>query len=196
VGHGGDPRVTRSKEAILAATISALGNEGLGAATIEGIAGRANVAKTTIYRHWPDRPALLLEAVERFSGRFEMPDTGDLGADLVAWLTFLDEHMTASEFGKALPAIVDGAEHDAEMGTALAQHSKERRALSLTRLQRAVERGELPPGTDCELVQLLVVSPIFYRRLVARTRLRPALIGRMVDHVLAGIPVGAEDRDG
>ena len=187
MGHGHDPRVSRSKDAVLTATIEALGEDGLGGTTIEGIASRANVAKTTIYRHWPDRSALLLEAVEHFAGQFEMPDTGDLRADLVRWLTFLDEHMNASEFGGALPSIVDAAEHDPEMAEAFAAHSRERRALSLKRLERAVERGELPPDTDGELVQLLVVSPIFYRRLIARKRLRPAEIARIVDHVLAGL---------
>ena len=65
-GRGADPRVERSRQVILAAALGELGEAGYGAFTIESVAARAGVAKSTIYRHWPDKITLIADAFETF----------------------------------------------------------------------------------------------------------------------------------
>src|SRR5271167_4416743 len=82
-----DPRVTRSRAAILEAAMELLAEEGYAAFTIEAIFARTGVAKTTIYRHWPTRNDLLIAVIEKLGGKFELPDTGTVRGDLMEFLT-------------------------------------------------------------------------------------------------------------
>ena len=85
-----DPRVALSRERVLAATLELLTETGLGGVTIDDISKRSGVAKTTIYRHWPDRSAIVIDACLRMTdGDEEPPDTGSLEGDVRAILTDL-----------------------------------------------------------------------------------------------------------
>src|SRR5271166_5756374 len=79
-----DKRVQRSKNAILAVTYKLLSEEGIGGVSIDEVSRRSGVSKTTIYRHWPSRSALLLDACSKIGIRPEIPDTGSLGGDVTA----------------------------------------------------------------------------------------------------------------
>ncbi len=78
-----DPRVLISRERVLTATLDLLTETGLGELTIDDISRRSGVAKTTIYRHWPNRSALVIDACSRMiDGAGALPDTGTLYGDL------------------------------------------------------------------------------------------------------------------
>src|SRR5215831_10322458 len=79
-----DARVRRSREAVLQAAFELLQDEGLSGVSVDEIVRRSGVAKTTIYRHWPTRSALLLDACSRLSARPPVPETGSLKGDLTA----------------------------------------------------------------------------------------------------------------
>src|SRR6516225_7610700 len=84
--RGVDPRVERSRRVVRQAALDELGEVGYGAFTIESVAARAGVGKSTIYRHWPDKLALIADAFETFHEQL-VPDLGDLPArDAVALL--------------------------------------------------------------------------------------------------------------
>jgi AcrR family transcriptional regulator len=185
-----DPRVVRTKQAVVEAAADLLAEQGLGAVTIEAVAARAAVAKTTIYRHWPDRTLLLLDTVQRLAECDPIPDTGNLRADLVASMAHLNDRLHGSRYGRALPAIIAGAEHDPDLADALERHVTERRRLLTQRLRSAARAGDLPDGIDPARLQALVVGAIFYSRLVLRKAYRPAEIARLVDQALA-IPIGS-----
>src|SRR6266481_1217839 len=82
VEEGIDERVIRSKEAVLAATHELLFEAGLGGVTVDEVSRRSKVAKTTIYRHWSTRTALLLDACSKMGTKSEVPDTGSLKGDI------------------------------------------------------------------------------------------------------------------
>src|SRR3984885_2965997 len=84
-----DKRVQRSKDSILATTYKLLSEEGIGGVSIDEVSRRSGVSKTTIYRHWPSRSALLMHACSKIGTRPEIPDTGALKGDLVVLATHL-----------------------------------------------------------------------------------------------------------
>ena len=86
-----DRRAQRSRETILAAALELLEESGVGGFSVDEVVRRCAVAKTTIYRHWPTREALVLDACTRISDEQEIPDTGTLSGDLHAHLTTIAE---------------------------------------------------------------------------------------------------------
>ena len=161
-------RVARSKDAVLTVTYALLAENGLGGISVDEISRRSGVSKMTIYRHWPSREALLLDACSRLSGAFAAPDTGSFKGDLHALARHLAHELTQARWPNILPSIIDAAERD----KALAQ-LHERLHLKLMRpfvevMERARLRGELRPGVKAgELVEALV-APFFYRRWFSR----------------------------
>src|SRR3954447_15114548 len=79
---GGDKRVRRSRDRVLAPALELLGERGGGGFPVDEVVRRSGVAKTTVYRHWPTREALVLDAASRISAEQEVPDTGSLEGDL------------------------------------------------------------------------------------------------------------------
>ena len=82
-----DKRVERSKASVLAETYRQLTQSGLSGVSIDEVSRASGVSKTTIYRHWPSRSALLIDACSRLGGAYPPPDTGTVQADLHALLT-------------------------------------------------------------------------------------------------------------
>lgn len=181
-----DPRVARTKEAVLRATTELLAEQGLAATSVEAVAARSRVAKTTIYRHWPDRAALVLDGVNQLAATYDVIDTGNLRADLLASVTELAHRLDRTPYGRVLPSLVDAADRDADLAAAFQRHGESRRRSFIDRLELAVKRGELPAGTSVGVVHDLIVGPVFYRRLVARKPLRRADLAVIVDHAIAG----------
>lgn len=186
-----DPRVARSKRAVLEATMDLLAEEGFGAMAIETIAARAGVAKTTVYRHWPDRTALLVDAVKQLAACEELPRTGDARSDLVKAMIDLNDRFHMTRYGKSLPAIIAAAEHDPDLAAALNQHASERRRMLTQRLLEGVRKGDLPAGIDPERVQAMLVGAVMHRRIFVRRPYRPAEIVKLVDSVLTAAAVAA-----
>jgi AcrR family transcriptional regulator len=81
-----DPRIERSRRVILEAVLEELGAVGYGSLTIEGVAARAGVGKSTIYRHWPGKLALVEDAFRTLKAQALIPDTGSLRDRMVAFL--------------------------------------------------------------------------------------------------------------
>lgn len=185
-----DPRVARSKACILAAAARALQEEGAAGVTMEGVAERAGVAKTTVYRLWAGRSELLLAAFEQLSAAPELADTGDLRADLVRHAVALNAALQHEAWPRSLPALVDVAERDAKVDELARELAARRRQRLLARLTTAVHRGELPAGTDLELLVAALVGPLFYRRFFVRVPTSAAQAEHLVDSVLVAIRPG------
>jgi AcrR family transcriptional regulator len=194
-GSGGsgdhvDPRVRRSREAVLAATAELLTEVGVHGVTIEAVALRSGVAKTTIYRHWPERSQLVLDAIDRVAEPCRAPDTGTLRGDLTAILDGLVEALTTSVLGQVMPSLIDAAERDAEVARLQATWVRARRGAVHQALARAEARGEIPAGLDDDLVGSIFGGAAFYRRLVSHEPLDARFRAGLVDAVLrvAGPP--------
>lgn len=178
-----DPRVARSRRAILDAAVELLVEHGFAGATIEAISARSGAAKTTIYRQWPDKHAVLRAAVESIVPPAAPSDTGSLRGDLVAFAHDLDGILHTAPTSALIPGLIDAAERDPGLAAVLADFTAQRRKPVHEAVARAVGRGEIERH---EFVADLFLGPLFYRRLLSREPLDDAFIERVVDAALAG----------
>lgn len=137
-------RTARVRRRILEAAAELVARNGIGGLRYDQVAELAGVNKTSVYRNWPDRTALVVDALTAF-GEDVAPlrDSGDVDADLVDFLEALAA-ATASPQGRALMNVVASARQNPELSAVVDEVSDRRLAILRDRLQRAVERGELP----------------------------------------------------
>jgi AcrR family transcriptional regulator len=182
-----DKRVGRSKEAVLAATFALLTEAGLGGVSVDAVARRSGVAKTTIYRHWPTRSALLLEACGKLTARPVAPDTGSLKGDLLALAETVAERLSAGRWSSVLPSVIDAAERDPELAEVHAQLHADMMSAFRTVIASAHTRGELPQKVAASDLIGAIVGPLFYRRWFSREPLTPAVARTVVERALKGV---------
>lgn len=183
-----DPRVARSRRVIIDAAVALLVERGFGATTVEAISARSGAAKTTIYRHWPDKDAVLRSAVESIVPAATAPHTGSLRGDLTHFAEELTRILTTPPTSALIPGLVAAAERDPGLARLLDEFTAGRRQPVRDAVTRAVQRGEIIANTDSEAVAELLLGPLFYRRLLSRMPLTAELIKRTVDaveHMLA-----------
>jgi AcrR family transcriptional regulator len=161
----GRPRSEQARTAILAAAIDELTDRGYAELTTEGIAARAGVGKQTIYRWWPSKADVVLDAIlDRASSTVAVPDTGSLSADLSAFLvaTFRQRGQRQVLIGLMAQAVFDPVFAVAFRDRFLFS----RRAALRGILVRAVERGEIRSDQDLELLIDVVFGVLWYRLLL------------------------------
>ncbi len=179
-----DPRCERSQQRALAAAVELLREDGLPGLTFEAVAARSGVAKSTLYRHFADRSALHLAAVESVGPVAVMALTDDLRADLVDFLSKLERSLHHSDFGAILLTAVDGAERSQQMADLARAAAVQRRQQLNDRLRSAQVAGSLPHDADLQLLTTQLVGPLFYRRFFSRQAYDPAFVPALVDQVL------------
>ncbi len=185
----GRPRSQEADRAILTATAELLADRGLSAMSIEEVAARAGVGKTTIYRRWPSKGLLALDAFVT-SFREEQPpnDTGTLRGDLLAALHAWVRAVTQTPMGPMLTGLIAEAQHDPELRGAWRDRVLEPlRVQHRAMLDRAVERGEIPATVDREVVLDLFFGAAEHRLLLGHLPITDAFIGQVVDVILDGI---------
>lgn len=180
-----DPRVERSRMVILTAAVEELADVGYGRVRIESIAARAGVGKSTIYRHWRDKLALIADAFETFHEQM-VPDLGDLPVrDAVALLLgHVAEVVVDSTFSRCIPALIEGAERDQRVREFHHRYSAERRQSIIDLITRGIREGQIKPGVDPELATATLLGAIFYQRLMTGNPFDPAAAVQLVDLVL------------
>ena len=181
---GVDPRVERSRRAILAAALDLLGRVGYGSLTIEGVAARAGVGKSTIYRHWPGKLELVEDAIRTVKAPLVVPGTGSVHHRVEALLRQVAEGLADSTWSSCLPAIIEAAERDPEVRGLHRRLSCERRQVLVDVLAGGVAGGELPDGLDLGLLAECLVGPIVVRRLLLHEPFDPGEVARLVHQVL------------
>jgi TetR/AcrR family transcriptional regulator, regulator of autoinduction and epiphytic fitness len=186
-----DPRVERSRMVILRAAVEEMAEVGYGGVTIESIAARAGVGKSTIYRHWPDKLELIADAFETFHERM-VPDLGILSAreSVAVLLRHVAEVVVDSTFSRCIPALIEGAERDQRVREFHHRYSAERRRALIDLIGVGIDSGEISPDVDPELATTAMLGAIFYRRLMTPRPLAPDEAGQLVDLVLRS-PTGA-----
>jgi AcrR family transcriptional regulator len=185
-----DKRLERSNRAILGATRELLLEEGgVGALTVEAVAARSGVAKTTIYRRWRDKWELALDAVMLdMLPRFRNPvDVGDTRKELLTFVNSVTRLLAAQPYGLAMQGLVSQIATTPELARVYREHAVEaRRAQLAPVIERGIARGDLRPDTDVRLVHELLVGPIFYRLFFSGGPINRKLGPRLVDNVLEG----------
>ncbi|MFI5760658.1 TetR/AcrR family transcriptional regulator [Streptomyces sp. NPDC051563] len=185
---GGRLRNEDAHHSVLEATAALLVENGYGALTIEGVAKRANVAKSTVYRWWKSKPALVMDAyAHETAASVPEPDTGTLAGDLTAFVADLYRTGRDPVRAKALTGLMAEAQLDPASADPFRAWVATRREVVATLLTRAVTREELPAGTDLDHATDLVFGPFWYRLLIAHTPLDPADAEAHVATVLHGL---------
>jgi TetR/AcrR family transcriptional regulator of autoinduction and epiphytic fitness len=183
-----DPRVERSRRVILEAVLDELGAVGYGALTIEGVAARAGVGKSTIYRHWTGKLDLVEDAFRTLKAPVQAPESGTLRERVVGLLDQMACMVAESTYSSCMPALIEAAERDEQARELHRRFTAERREILVKLLRDAVNDGELPSDTDPELLCDALVGTILMRRLMLHEPLDPAMVPRLVDQVLPAPP--------
>ena len=181
-----DPRIIRSRRAVLDAALGELAQRGYGAFTIDGVATRARVARSTIYRLWPNRAALVADAIDELNQqpRPRPADNETPRARVATLVHHLSTAMRSSPVAACLPALIDGAERDRALRRLHYQYNDHRRAALVTAIAAAVEAGEARPDIDPELAAVALAGAVMYRRLMTAPPLRNDEVEPLVATVL------------
>ncbi|MFC7928839.1 TetR/AcrR family transcriptional regulator [Streptomyces cinereoruber] len=191
-------RSERSRRAIFDAALALVTENGYAKTTVEGIAARAGVGKQTIYRWWPSRAAVLLDAFLDLQARAaeamggdagsEIPDTGDLAADLKHVLRATVDEMNAPAFEGPTRALAAEGITDPDLGARFTEALLEPQLQHyVRRIEAAREAGDVDPGTDPRLAVELLVGPLHHRWIHRTLPLTHAYADALVDHVLRGL---------
>ncbi len=176
----------RTDAAILEATRELLIEQGVHGLTMEGVAARAGVGKTTIYRRYRSKNelalAVLVDMVEQAS---PVPDSGDTRHDLLAFVERAIDTLRSPGMGRVMQQLVPDLATDPELADGFRDHVLSARAAEVRQLvTQAVARGDLPADTDPELAHEMLFSPIYYRLLLTGAPLDHELAERVVDTTL------------
>lgn len=163
--------MARSRASVLTAAVELLAEHGFESTSIEAISERSGVAKTTIYRHWDDKAALVLDVIESLVRDPVDPDTGSLEGDLAALAKGLARGLQAGPWAAMLPSLVEAAERDADVARMNQEFTAARHAMVKKIVARARSRGEIRGEVDDDDIIELVAGPLFYRRLVTGERI-------------------------
>jgi AcrR family transcriptional regulator len=176
------------REAAIAATLAELAERGYSALSLERVAQRAGVNKTTLYRRWGTREELVLDAMlERAGEHISVPDTGSLRRDLLELARTAAANAATPEVSAMARAVASEAPHDSRLAAANRRFWGERLALDAAIVERAIERGEVAEGTDPRRVIESVLGPIHLRLLLTGEPVDRAFLEGVVDVVVAGI---------
>lgn len=182
-----DRRVEASRDKVLRETYRILTDQGFAGATIDAIAKHSGVAKTTIYRHWPSRADLLLDACAKLGKPVEAPDTGDLREDLTILLTHLAHELKTSGWPSILPSIIDAAERDPDVATVFKKLHTDTTAAYRTVLVRAQERGDFGKHVKVSDLLAMTVGALFYHRWYSREPLTERYVERLLDLLMKAL---------
>lgn len=185
-------RSERSRRAILTAAGELLADVGFARLTIEAIAARAGVGKTTIYRWWPSKGAVvfdaLLEAQGPSSDARKLPDTGDVERDLRDVLRAVIDELADPQVDRLQRTIAAEIQHDTELAGELVERLLQPQLEATEqRLRAGQEAGQLDPHADVTVATELLFGPIFHRWLLRTTPLDDAYADRLVVLVLDGL---------
>ena len=185
----GRPRSQEADLAILTATVGLLAERGLAAMSIEEVAARAGVGKTTIYRRWPSKGLLALDAfVDSFRQEQPLPDTGTLRGDLLSALHAWVRAVTQTAMGPMLTGLIAEAQHDPELRGAWRDRVLEPlRMQHRIMLDRAVARGEIAASVDRDVVLDLFFGAAEHRLLLGHLPITSEFITEVVDTILTGV---------
>lgn len=183
----GRPRSAERDLAIRTAALELVAARGARGLTVEAVAARSGVAKTTIYRRWSGRAELLRAAVRGLAEPVADLEGTDVEHDLVTLVDGAAEVLRGDGAG-LIAVVVAEALRDAELATVVREEllGPRRRAL-VDVVRRAVADGALAPGTRPDLVADLLVAPVYYRAVVVGEDVGPAVVAELVRTVLGDL---------
>ena len=183
----GRPRSEAARRAILSSTLRLLRHSGFHEVSIEAIAADANVGKATVYRWWPNKGALVVDAFSS-SVRKELlfPDTGSVYSDMSLQMGHLVK-IFRSRRGQIVAALIGGGQTDPELIEAFRERFvRPRRLEAYATLRRGIARGELPKNADLDLILDSLYGATYMRFLIWKDGLSETFIQEVCSMVLRG----------
>ena len=189
----GRPRSERSRRAILDAAAHLLTERGYADITIEGVAARAGVGKTTIYRWWSTKADIYIDLYSELALQIvPPPDTGDYVRDLVILVQGAFKLYRDTAAGPALAGIIAEAQSNPAISEKVrGRFAPSRRQVIMTILERGVRHGQIPPTADIQIAGDLIIAATWFSLLVGNRPLTAARAEHLVTAVLGGIESGS-----
>lgn len=179
-----DPRAERAHRAVIEAAVALFLEGGMPAVTIDAVAARSGVAKTTIYRRWANRDDVLVEVFRQFSFYLELPPPELSPLERIRMVTRqLAAALATPELQRALPAMLGAIRHQQELSALHHRIEAHRARVFSTVIAEAVAAGALPADTDPGETLLLIMGPLFMAALSRPEMLTPAFADRLVDRL-------------
>ena len=183
----GRPRSAGVDEALLDATLQLAGEVGIHGMSMDDLARRAGVSKATIYRRWPSKEALVLDALAHAIRPFDLVDTGSLLGDLEEYLRELGHRMETGRTSDVLPDLISASARDAALRESLDEWVRHRRQPLNTILGRGVQRGELAADADLDTIIDALIGAFMYRRLLSHAPLDESFVSALLHVVLPSV---------
>jgi AcrR family transcriptional regulator len=179
-------RSARTEKAILDTTRELLAAGGVRELTVERVAAKSGVAKTTIYRRWRGKDELALAVlIDMVENVVATPDLKDTRKELISFVNAAVTILGSTLMGRVMQGLVSDLATDPDLARAFQQRVVAMRIAEVRRLiERGIERGDLRPETDVELAHELLFGPVYYRLLLSGAPLDKGLAERVVDAVL------------
>ena len=185
------PRSETAHQAALDATVDLVVEQGVEGVTFEDVAARSGVAKSTLYRHFGSKEALVVAAASSCFVEHHTPDTGDLATDLRC---IFERFKVAEEERRVpdlLPALLAASDRDPKLQDLVMAMLEERRRPLRTVLQLAQLRGEIARDVDLEVALALLIGPFVQRRMIDRVEITPDFRDAVLHHVVAALQATA-----
>jgi AcrR family transcriptional regulator len=186
----GRPRSEKARKAVLEAAAELLLERGLSAVSMDAVAERAGVSKATIYRWWPTKETLALDALytEWAAAAPDPRDTGSLRGDLLALLLPWAKLVGSRPFARVIAALITEAQTDPVFAAEYRQRVVEpRRDQAREVFRRAIDRGEIPADTNTEVALDLIYGPLYHRLLHGHAPLNDQFVRDVADIVINGV---------
>jgi AcrR family transcriptional regulator len=168
---------------VLETTYRLLVEAGLGRVSVDEVSRRSGVAKTTIYRHWPTREALLLDACSKLAAVLPVPETGKLRSDLEALACEVVRRLHQPS-ATAIPSVMDAAERNKELAKLHSQIHAQMCGAFFSVIESAQIRGEVARSQDARELVASILGPILYRRFFSREKLDETFATKVVERAL------------
>ena len=181
-------RSERVRTGVLATAAAILARDGYAGLTMERVAADSGIAKTTVYRRWPTKAALCVDLyLDVASRELRDPDTGDVARDLKTIAQTVVSLQKRTVAGPAFVGLIAEAQIAPETRTkVLAGFAEKRRELTRQVLRRAVERGQIRPDVDVDLVIDVIGGATTFRLLQGHAPLNRRFTDDLIDLVLTG----------
>lgn len=188
----GRPRSERAREAALEATVDLVLEHGVEGVTFEDVACRSGVAKTTLYRHFGTKQALIAAAAGSCFVQYPTPDTGDLAEDLRIIFERFKSAEDERRVPDIMPALLSASGRDPELHDLVHAMLEEKRRPIRTVLQLAQLRGEIGKDLDLDTVMAMLIGPFVQRRTIDRLEITPEFRDAVLAATVAGLRATAD----
>jgi AcrR family transcriptional regulator len=185
-------RSARVREAILAAALHELIDNGYAALSVEAVASRAGVNKTTLYRRWPTLDDLLVDALTTWShDAIPGPDTGSIETDLLALGRELADQLNGGVGRQIAAVVLTAGLRSASLREATRRYFDQQAVRATPLVTRAIDRGELPANTDTNALLTTFRAPLFYRMVTTGDPIDDGLIAQATRVTIAAARAGS-----